>query len=139
MPMGIKILVGVLAFAGTLIIQWYGNFVGRMPSKGNYLGLAYDSIIVRSIVTQLEYIWVLILVNFLFTLFFKLGLPAFKGNFLSLAVIWIGMGPFVALLFSSLYLKERVTIFAIIGLILIIIGGILVVAQNDVAKLLSGK
>ena len=68
---------------------------------------------------------------------FKLGMPAFKGNFLTLAVLWIGMGPIVALLFSTLILKEKVTVFGVVGLLLILVGGVMVVAQNEISKLLK--
>lgn len=132
-----KLIVIVLAFLGTGIIQWYGNFVSKLPSKGTYLGLTYNSPIIRALITQFEYLWVIILANFLFTLMFKLGMPAFKGNFLSLAIVWIGMGPIVAFLYSTLILKEKATVFAGIGLLLIIVGGILVVAQNEIVKLLK--
>ncbi len=132
-----KFIVIALAFLGTSIIQWYGNFTGKLSSKGEYLGISYNSPIVRALVTQFEYLWVIILANFLFTLMFKLGMPAFKGNFLTLAVLWIGMGPIVALLFSTLILKEKVTVFGVVGLLLILVGGVMVVAQNEISKLLK--
>lgn len=130
-----KLIVIALAFLGTAIVQWYGNFVSKLPSKGSYLGISYDSAIARALITQFEYLWVIILANFFFTLMFKLGIPAFKGNFLTLAAVWLAMGPIVAFLYSTLILKEKATVFAGIGLLLIIIGGILVVAQNEIAKL----
>lgn len=126
-----KILVAVLAFIGTFIVQWYGNFSGRLPSKGTFLGFSYDSVLVRAVVTQLEYVWVLILINIFFTLAFSLGLQSFK-NFLTLALIWLAMGPISALIFSTLVLKEKVSISALIGIIFIFIGSILVVAQKEI-------
>lgn len=132
-----KLIVILFAFLGSSIVQWYGNFVSKMPSSGTYLGISFNSPYIRALVTQFEYLWVIILANFFFTLMFKLGMPAFKGNFLTLATVWLAMGPIVAFLYSTLILKEKATVFAGIGLLLIIIGGILVVAQNEIAKLVK--
>lgn len=127
-----KIFVGVLAFAGTFLIQWYGNFTGKLPAKGTYLGFAYDSIFARAIVTQFEYLWVLIIINIIFTSMFQLGFEAFKNNFLPLAIVWLAMGPISALVFNSFVLKEKVTWVAFVGVLAIIVGSILVIAQKEV-------
>lgn len=133
-PMLQKILVIVFAFTANFIIQSYGNFTGKLPAKGSYLGASYDSLFIRSIVTQFEYLWVLILINILFTLMFGIGFAAFK-NFLPLAIIWLAMGPVAALVFNSVVLKEQVSIVAIIGISFVIFGSVLVVAQKDILAL----
>lgn len=129
-----KIVVIILAFAGTMLVQWYGNFSGKLPAKGSFLGFSYDSVFARSVVTQLEYIWVIILINIIFTLVFQLGFPAFK-SFLPLATIWIAMGPISALAFTTLVLKEKVSFVAVLGLFLVVIGGIMIMAQKEILNL----
>lgn len=131
-----KILIMLIAFAGNFGVQWYGNFTGKLATKGTYLGIHYDSIFVRAIVTQFEYLWVLILINILFTLVFGLGFATFK-NYLSLAVIWIGMAPIAALVFNTFVLKQSVNYIAVIGVILLIAGGVMIVAQKDILALIS--
>lgn len=127
-----KILVAVVAFMANFGIQWYGNFTGKLPAKGTYLGMSYDSALVRAVVTQFEYLWVLIIINILFTMMFHVGFSTFK-NFLSLAVIWLAMGPISALVFNSVVLKEKTGVVAVLGVLLIIVGSVFVVAQKDIA------
>lgn len=129
-----KIIVVILAFAANIIIQWYGNFTGKLATKGTYLGLSYDSLFIRSVVTQFEYLWILIIMNILFTMMFGMGFATFK-NFLSLAVIWLAMGPIAAIVFNSIVLKEQTNIMALVGVLLVIVGSILVVAQKEVLAL----
>lgn len=129
----LQILVPVIAFVGAFIVQCYANFTGKLPSKGNYLGFSYDSAIIRALVTQFEYIWILIFLNFLLTLMFQLGFRAFANNFLTLAVVWLSMGPVAALVFNSAVLKEKVTPVALIGIFFLVMGSIMVVAQKEVA------
>lgn len=131
-----KILVVIFALAANFMIQWYGNFTGKLATKGTYLGLSYDSLFIRSIITQFEYLWILIIINVLFTMMFGMGFATFK-NFLSLATIWLAMGPISALIFNSVVLKEQTNIVAIIGILFVIIGSILVVAQKDILALLT--
>jgi len=126
-----KIFVAILAFAGNFIALWYGNFSGRLPAKGAYLGLSYNSVFVRAIVTQFEYIWVLIIINILFTMMFSIGFLSFK-NFLTLALIWLAMGPISALVFNAFILREKITWIALVGVLFLIIGSIFVVAQKEI-------
>lgn len=127
-------VVIVLAFVGNFIIQWYANFSGHLPSKGTYLGISYDSIFVRALVTQFEYLWVLVLINVFFMLGFSIGFATFK-NFLTLMLIWLAMGPISAFVFSTLVLKEKISFVSIIGVVLIIAGSVCVVAQKEIAAL----
>lgn len=131
-----KFLVIIFAFVGNFLIQWYGNFTGKFPVKGTYLGFSYDSLFVRSLITQFEYLWVLIIINLLFTMMFGIGFATFK-NFLPLAVIWLAMGPVSALVFNTFVLKEQTNFVAIIGILLVILGSVLVIAQKDVVALFA--
>lgn len=129
-----KILVGIMAFIGSFIIVWYGNFTGKLPTKGTYLGFSYDSVIIRAVVTQFEYLWVLIIANILFTLIFQIGFEAFKNNFLTLAIVWLSTGPLAALIFNTLVLKEKVSAVGVIGVFLLISGSVLVIAQKEILQ-----
>lgn len=132
-----KFFVIGLALAATMIVQWYGNFSGKLPAKGSFLGLEYDSIYLRAFFTQIEYVWVLIIINLLFTLTFNVGFAAFKNNFLAVITIYLAAGPLCSLLMSALILKEKVAWPALVGLLLVFVGSVLVVAQKEVASLLS--
>ncbi|MBI4995175.1 hypothetical protein HZC21_06090 [Candidatus Peregrinibacteria bacterium] len=132
-----KIFLFLLILAANLIFVWYGNFTGKLPAKGVIFGLNYDSIFVRAVVTQFQYVWVLIIANIMFTLFFKLGFEAFKNNFLSLAIIWLVSGPIAALIFNTFVLKERVSFVALAGVVLLIAGSVLVIAQKEIAALMK--
>lgn len=131
-----KICVVIFAFVANFIIQWYGNFTGKLATKGTYLGLSYNSLFTRSVVTQFEYLWVLIIINILFTMMFGMGFATFK-NFLSLAIIWLATGPISALIFNSVVLKEQINIVAILGIFFVIIGSVLVIAQKDILTFLT--
>lgn len=132
-----KILVAVLAFTANFIIVWYGNFTGKLSSKGSFFGLNYDSIFVRAVITQFQFVWVLIIANIMFSLFFKLGFESFKNNFLTMAIIWFSMGPLSALVFNAVVLKEKVTFVALIGVAFIVIGSIFVVAQKEILAFIN--
>lgn len=129
-----KLLVALMAFVGSFIIVWYGNFTGKLPAKGTYLGFSYDSVIIRAVVTQFEYLWVLIIANILFTLIFQIGFEAFKNNFLTLAIVWLSTGPIAALIFNTFVLKEKVSAVGVIGVFLLISGSVLVIAQKEILQ-----
>lgn len=131
-----KLLVILFAFVANILIQWYGNFTGKLPTKGTYLGFSFDSLFVRALITQFEYLWILIIINVLFTMMFGLGFATFK-NFLSLAIIWLAMGPVSALLFNGIILKEQINYIAYIGIFFVILGATMVVAQKEILSLLS--
>lgn len=132
-----KIFLFLLIFSANFIFVWYGNFTGKLPGKGAIFSWEYDSIFVRAVVTQFQYVWVLIIANIIFTLFFKLGFEAFKNNFLSLAIIWLATGPLAALVFNTFVLKEKVNFVALIGVLFLITGSILVIAQKEIIKLIT--
>lgn len=126
-----KLFVALLAFAGNFMVQWYGNFSGKLPAKGVYLGMAYNSTFVRALVTQFEYLWVLIIINVIFSWMFSLGFDSFK-NFLTLTVIWLAMGPISALVFNTVILRQRVNIIEVLGLLFVIVGAIFVSANKEI-------
>lgn len=131
-----KILVPILFVGAQFIITWYGDFTGKMASKGTYLGIAYDSIFVRALVTQFEYIWVLVIINVIFSMGFNLGFGSYK-DFLVIAIIWMASGPIAALLYNGLVLKEKIDIVLIGGIILVALGAFTVVAHKEIAKMLN--
>lgn len=126
-----KLIVALLAFAGNMMIWWYGGFTGKLPSKGEYLGISYDSPFVRAVVTQFEYLWILVIINILFSFMFSLGFESFK-NFLTLAVIWLAMGPISALVYNTIVLKQRVNWVEILGLLFVLVGSICVSANKEI-------
>lgn len=119
-----------MALVANFVLVWYANFTGRLPTKGSYLGFSFDSAFVRSVVTQFEYLWILILVNILFTFAFQTGLKGFN-NFLSLAIVWMAAAPIAAFLFNFFVTKEKIDAALIIGVLLVIVGGILVQAHKE--------
>ena len=118
-----KILVAVLAFAG--------NFSGKLPSKGMYLGFSYDSIFVRAVVTQFEYLWALVIINIIFTMMFSVGFDSFK-SFLTLAIIWLSMGPISALVFNTFCAQRKGQLYCTDWLALVMLGSVLVVANKEI-------
>lgn len=132
-----KLLIPVISLIANFIIVWYANFAGKLPSKGTYLGFTYDSVFIRAVVTQFEYLWVLIIINALFTFMFSLGLESFKNNFLGLTIMWLAMGPIAALIFNNLVLKQSVTAVAVLGIFFVVVGVILVTAQKEIISLLK--
>lgn len=133
-----KILVPILFTGAQFIIAWYGDFTGKLASKGTYLGIAYDSAFVRSLITQFEYLWILVIINVLFSLGFGLGFSGYK-NFLVIDMIWIASGPVAALLYNTIILKEKIGWIVIVGVLLITVGAIAIVANKEIAKLIAGS
>jgi len=97
-----KILFPIIALVAQFLISWYGWYSGKLPVVGKFLGLEYDSVFVRSFITQLQFVWFLIIVNFLFSLAFNIGLGGYK-NFLVVMIIWISAWPISALLFNMIF------------------------------------
>ena len=127
----------VVFIGAQLMISWYGYFTGKLSTAGQYFGIAYDSFILRTILVQLEYIWVLVLINILFSMGFHLGFGGFK-NFLVIALIWIASGPIAALIFNTFVAKEKLNVPILVGLVLIVAGAVLVVANKEVQQLIAG-
>lgn len=130
-----KLLVALLALAANFLVVWYGNFSGRLPNKVSYLGFNFDSAWVRALITQFEYLWLLIIINFCFTLAFSLGFQSFKSLFV-LMVIWISAAPIALLIFNSMFIKESVNWLMILGVILVVTGSIFVVSNKEILSYL---
>lgn len=131
-----KIIVPVVFLAAQLLISWYSYFAGKLPTKGMYLGFAYDSVIIRSFITQLEYLWVLVLINFLFSIGFQLGFASIK-NFLVIAVIWIATAPIAALIFNAIVVKEKLDWAILVGIVFVVLGAVLVVGHKEIVALVK--
>jgi drug/metabolite transporter (DMT)-like permease len=133
-----KILVPILFTGAQFIIVWYGDFTGKLADKGTYLGIHYDSTFVRSLITQFEYLWVLIIINILFSLGFNMGYSGYK-NFLVIAMIWMASAPIAALLYNTIILKEKISWVIIVGVLLVAMGAIAIVANKEITKLIAGN
>lgn len=131
-----KIFVPILFVVAQFLIAWYGDFSGKLAAKGTYLGMSYNSGFLRSIFTQFEYLWIIIIINVLFSFGFNLGFNSYK-DFLIIAVIWMASGPIAALLYNSLILKEKLDVVVIGGILLVVFGAIAVVAHKEIAKILN--
>jgi len=131
-----KLLVLSAFLTAQFIIAWYGYFMGKLSPEGQILGISYSSPLTGIFLIQIKFIWVIILINVLFGLGFQWGNEAFK-NFLIIIVIWIASAPIAAVIFNAIFLKAKIDLPIIFGIILITGGSILVVAHKEVAKLLS--
>ncbi len=129
-----KLLVVILFLAAQFLIAWYGYFSGKLPVRGSFWGLSYESVFIRSLVTQLEFFWVLVIINLLYSMAFHVGFGSYK-NFLVISILYLASGPISALLFNALVAKEKLDVALIIGILLITIGGILVVAHKEILEL----
>lgn len=126
-----KLLTPLLFLTTQLLFTWYGAYTGKLPAKGSFFSIPYDSFIIRSLVTQLQFVWLLILANMLFSIAFHMGFASYR-NFIIIAMIWIASGPVAALLFNFFVTKEPLDLPLTLGIVLIVLGGILVVAHRDI-------
>ncbi len=131
-----KITIPLLFICAQLIIAWYGAFTGKLPIEGTYLGISYRSALLRSLLIQLEYLWVLVLINVLFSLGFTLGYTHYS-NFLSIATIWIGSGAVAALIVNAFLGQAKLDLPVLVGLFFVTIGAILVIAHAEIAESLG--
>ena len=132
----LKFLVPLIFLTAQFLIAWYGYHTGKLPAKGAFLGFEYDSLFVSTLIVQLKFVWLLIIINFLFSLGFHWGFSSYR-NFVVIAMIWIASGPVAALIFNMIIAKEPVDLALVIGIVLIAIGGVLVVAHKEFSALLS--
>jgi drug/metabolite transporter (DMT)-like permease len=131
-----KLLTPLLFLSTQLLFTWYGAYTGKLPAKGSFFGIPYDSFLMRSLVTQLQFVWLLILANMLFSIAFHMGFAGYR-NFVVIAMIWIASGPVAALLFNLFVTKEPLDLPLTFGIVLIVLGGVLVVAHRDIASYLQ--
>lgn len=130
-------LLSIVAFLTVqLMFTWYGYHTGNLSPKGSLFGWSYDSVFIRIVITQISFVWFLLLANMVFSLAFHWGFQGYK-NFLAIATIWIGMGPIAAFIFNTFVTKEPVDIVTIVGLVLVGIGGVLVVAHKEIVAVLT--
>jgi len=118
------------------MITWYGNFTGKLPDKGKFLGWEYDSGLIRSIVTQFEFVWFIIIVNIFFTYAFKTGFKNYD-QFLVLIFLWIASAPIAALLYNTFIAKEAINWVLALGITLVFLGAFLVAGNKEILSLLS--
>lgn len=126
-----KILVPILFIIAQLIVAWYGDFTGKLATKSSFLGFEYDGLFWKATITHIKYFWVLLSINFFFTLAFHFGFEYYR-NFLVIAILWIAAGPIAALIYNSIVLKETADLPLYIGVVLIFVGSIFVVAHKEI-------
>ncbi len=130
----LKIFVPVFFIAAQFLITWYGYFTGKLPESGKFFGISYNSVFAKALIVQFEFFWLLILINFLFSLGFHFGFESYK-NFLVIAVLWIASGPLAAVMFNVLFVREKMDVFVLIGVFLVTVGAIVTVAHKEIAGL----
>ncbi|MDD5469979.1 MAG: hypothetical protein PHO92_04255 [Candidatus Peribacteraceae bacterium] len=130
-----KLATFALFIGAQFVITWYGAFLGRVPAKGSLFGWRYDSPLAGLLVTLIAFIWIPLVINMLYGLGFQWGNRAF-GSFLVVISLWIAAAPIAALLYNILVARERLDLPVIIGLLLVTIGGVLIAAHREIAKLL---
>lgn len=112
------------------IITAYGYFSGRLPVQGKLLGIEYNGAISSSLATQIRFVWLLILINILYTLAFYWGLK-YYNSYLVVGTLWITSVPIATLLFNTFVVKEQLNWIIATGLMLIAIGALLVVLNKE--------
>jgi len=131
-----KLLVPILFITSGLLIAWYGNYSGKLPTKGVFLGMQYDSVFVSSFIVQLKFFWLLIIINIMFTVAFNWGFASYK-NYIVIAAFWLSSVPIAALIFNKVVLKEPVDLAIIAGMVLITLGAVMVVGHKEVMGWMS--
>ena len=129
-----KILVPLLFVCAQFFIAWYGNFTGKLSEKGSFLGFEYSSEFASIVIIQIKFVWLLILINILFSLGFQWGFDHYK-NFLVIALLWVASGPIAAVLFYVCILKGKIDVAMIIGIVLIAAGSLAVIAHKEIQAL----
>jgi len=136
MSMQQKILVLLAFISAQFLIVWFGYFMGKLPSKGVFLGVSYNSTFVRMLITQVQFIYVPIITNFFYGMGFQWGNSSFK-SFLVVITLWFAAGPVAAVLFNVFVTKERIDLPIVLGITLVALGSILVVAHKEVSQWLT--
>ena len=131
-----KILTLVAFLSAQLTITWYGYFMGKVAPRGEFFGIAYDSMFFGLLITQLKFIWIIILINMLYGLGFQWGNASFQ-NFMIVISLWIAAGPIAAVLFNSFVTKEPIDLPIIGGIILVTAGAILIVTHKEISTALQ--
>jgi len=129
-------LLTFLAFlASQLLITWYGHYMSGIPTKGQFLGIAYASPLASLFITQIKYLWVPVLINMLYGIGFQWGNAGF-GSFLIVITLWIAAAPVAAVLFNAMVVREPMDWPTVFGLLLVTAGGVIVALHDKIATLL---
>jgi hypothetical protein len=126
-----KIITPVIFIATQFLIAFWGNYSGKIPSKDMFFNIHFDNPYLATLLLQFKYVWLLIAINYLFSIGFNMGFNGYKG-FLILMLLWFAAGPVAAFIFNFFFTKEPVNLSIIIGALLIISGGVLVSANKEV-------
>lgn len=131
-----KLLIPIIFLVAQFLITAWGDFTGRLSTKITLFGHTVDNLFLRAFITQLEYFWILIIINFLFMLGFKLGYANFQ-QFLIIIFIWLASGPIAALLYNFIFKKEPLNWAIGLGAFLVFAGAFLIVGNKEILKLLE--
>ena len=131
-----RLLTVAVFLAAQYLIAWYGNLAGKVPAKGTMLGIEYQSQFVGTVLLQVKFLWLFLVINLLFALGFQWGFESMK-HFVAIAALWIAAGPVAALLFNTIALKEPLTPVLLIGFGLVVCGGLLMTAHQEIHNWLS--
>ncbi|MFC1733200.1 hypothetical protein ACFL6I_23120 [candidate division KSB1 bacterium] len=129
-----KILTPIIFVVAQFLIAFWGNFSGQISSKNTFFTVPFDNAYLATLLLQFKYVWLLIIINFLFSMGFNFGFTGYKG-FLTLMLLWIAAGPIAAFLFNFFFTKQSINIAIIIGAVLIFAGGVMVAANKEIMML----
>ncbi len=130
-------LLTFLAFlASQLLITWYGHYMSGIPTKGQFLGIAYASPLVSLFITQIKYLWVPVLINMLYGIGFQWGNTGF-GSFLVVITLWIAAAPIAAVLFNAVIVREPIDWPTAVGLLIVTVGAMIVALHEKISALMQ--
>lgn len=124
----------ILFAVSYFLILTYGYISGKLSDKGSFLGLHYDSALVRALISPIQFIWILVIANVFFSLAYHFGFVSYK-NFLVIATVSMGAN-IVALFFFNLFVaKEGWDWPMAVGLILVALGSVVAVAHKEILEM----
>ncbi len=112
-----------------LTMAWYLWYSAKLPPDGALFGWQFHSPLVRSLLTNVQFLWLLFLLNAGFTLVFYFGLRGMK-SFSVLLMIDIAAIAFSAVIFGIFVSKDRFDLPMGLGMGLVTIGTILIVGHE---------
>lgn len=119
-----------------LTVSWYLWFAGRLPPKGVIFGFQYDSPLIRALVTNIHFLWYLLLLNIGFTLIFFFGLRGLR-SFALLMMLDIAASACATVLFGTLVAKDKFDAPMIIGIVVVTCGALLLAGHEQINRWLS--
>ena len=123
-----KLLFVLMGIGVNFALQYYAHHFGKLPAS--------SSLFLSTVWQTLKYVWSFALVNVFFTYGFQIGPDAFK-SFLIAIILWTATAPIATVLLNTLVLKESLNWLTSFGLILIFLGSIAVIANQELLKLLQ--